>query len=381
MPPRKIRGHWYADFRAEGIRYRQRSPVDTRQGAAAFEAQLRDRVLRTGSIAQPLHVVVPTLAAFSKRWMAEHVQRQNRHMEQGTKATALRLHLLPVLGRERLDAIRASAVMQLKSTLVDKGLSPKSVKNYLGVLRSCLAYAAKCEVITSIPPFPDVDIGDPEHRDLSHEEQEALILAAAANPLLERLVRFKMNTGMRFSALVGLRWSDINVAERVVLIQRSNVRGHVVERTKNRHAQLLPLNDAALELLAELPRTAVGEVFTFRGQPVRYQTAYRWLAIACKTAGLPASIGWHALRHTNATELLNAGVPIEVVSVLLGHSSADITRRVYARYRSPILHDAVARLATTRSWARGGHTSASKTEVLRQPMTDSSLEIAKTSTG
>lgn len=284
-------------------------------------------------------------------------------------------------GRERLDAIRASAVMQLKSTMVDKGLSAKSVKNYLGILRGCLSYAVKCEVIATVPPFPEVDVGDPRHRDLSPEQQESLLAAVAANPLLECLVRFKMNTGMRFSALVGLRWSDVNFAERVVLIQRSDVRGHVVERTKNRHAQLLPLNDAALELLAGLPRTPDGEVFTFRGQPVCYQTAYRWLASACKTAGLPASIGWHALRHTNATELLNAGVPIEVVSVLLGHSSTDITRRVYARYRSPLLHEAVAQLAARRSWARGGHTSPPTTDEPRQTAADSSLKIAKTSIG
>jgi integrase len=72
-----------------------------------------------------------------------------------------------------------------------------------------------------------------------------------------------------------------------------------------------------------------GFVFaTKTGEPVDPRNIQRSVHIACKKAGLPA-VSPHTLRHSAATTMLEAGIPIHVVSRQLGHSSINVTVDVY----------------------------------------------------
>ena len=63
---------------------------------------------------------------------------------------------------------------------------------------------------------------------------------------------------------------------------------------------------------------------------------------ACKKAGLPV-LQWHALRHSFASQLAMAGVPLRAVQVLMGHSTVEMTSR-YAHLAPTVLVDAVGKL-------------------------------------
>ena len=83
----------------------------------------------------------------------------------------------------------------------------------------------------------------------------------------------------------------------------------------------------------------------------------RVLPRACRLAGL-RSVQWHVLRHSFASQLVMAAVPLKVVQELLGHSTIEMTMR-YAHLAPDAKIDAVAVLdEPARSWQRGRHTGS-----------------------
>ena len=90
-----------------------------------------------------------------------------------------------------------------------------------------------------------------------------------------------------------------------------------------------------------------GLVFTTElGTPRDPRGALRALKSAAKKAGLPESVGLHTLRHSAASTMLAAGVPLKVVSDVLGHSSISVTGDIYGHVAPEVAADALAKLDT-----------------------------------
>ena len=111
---------------------------------------------------------------------------------------------------------------------------------------------------------------------------------------------------------------------------------------------MLPLNKAALQALEDL-KTAPGYstngfiIHTKDGKPVLPRTFEQMLGLMCKAAGI-REIGAHSLRHTYATRLFEKRVDIKIISELLGHSSTEITYRVYIHVIDALKENAVQAL-------------------------------------
>lgn len=88
------------------------------------------------------------------------------------------------------------------------------------------------------------------------------------------------------------------------------------------------------------------------GEPCEPRNALRALTVAAKSAGLDR-VGLHTLRHSAASVMLSNGVPITVVSQLLGHSGISITVDVYGHVSPEISRDAFNVLVTALDAARG----------------------------
>ena len=116
----------------------------------------------------------------------------------------------------------------------------------------------------------------------------------------------------------------------------------------NKSRRTIPLNKAAIQALEDLkeqpgynPRgfiihTAGGKAFS----PRNYE---QQLGNMCKAAGI-RKIGVHALRHTYATRLFEKGVDVKIISELLGHSSTEITYRIYIHVIEKLKESAVQAL-------------------------------------
>jgi site-specific recombinase XerD len=143
-----------------------------------------------------------------------------------------------------------------------------------------------------------------------------------------------LNTGLRMSSMYELTWEEVDLPLRLLHIPR----------TKNEEPLYLPLNDDAIEALSALLKRGNGMGPVIRnceGTPLT--GCYFWFIPAVREAGI-SDFKWHDLRHTFASRLRQAGVPLETIAELLGHKSLSMTKR-YAHLAAEHLYDAVQRLS------------------------------------
>ena len=145
--------------------------------------------------------------------------------------STLRVHLVPFFGERPLEAIDVSLVEEFIFTELERGKAPKSVRNYLGLLHSILAYGMKrgwCEGNpVALVEKPRLD-SDADIRFLTLDELEAILAATPSTPLgrTDRLVFLTAAmTGMRRGEVVAIRWQDIDWDHRQIRVRRSFTRG------------------------------------------------------------------------------------------------------------------------------------------------------------
>jgi integrase len=341
MAARKIKKTWWVDFQAYRKRYRYRSPANTREGAQAFEARLRNELATFGEIRSlkpkaAERPPAPTLTDFVPRWMDGYVIPNNRPKEQGQKRATLNHHLLPVFGKLRLDQITPERIELYKGAKQKEGLHPKTINNQLVILHKLLVTAKEWSLIESVPHTKQLKAPDPPFRHLSKSDTEKLIVAIPDEPWRSMVV-LAARTGMRYSELSGLQWEDVDLERGSITVRRSLVEGEM-GNTKNNRIRHIPLTPDALAALQGLPHVP-GHVFLFHKAPVLYKTARLKLEDYCRLAGVPR-ITWHDLRHTFASQLAASSAPILAVQKLMGHADIKMTMR-YSHLEPDVLRDVV----------------------------------------
>ncbi len=263
----------------------------------------------------------------------------------------------PVIGHHRLAKLNKAHVQQLAAVLAERyPRSPRTRASTLVLLRSALRWA----VPDLIPHNPAEGVKGPKSAkgdvdDTLTASQAKAVLAAAEDSHGEAMIWLAVTYGLRLGELLGLRWSDI--ADDELTVRRSTTKSDAGHRT-------VPLLPEAKAMLAKHRRsqrvTALdGAVFLSQhGRPASRTSAYRyWNAVLVK-AGIPhlcrncgsdepcsTSIRrFHSSRHTAATLLLEAGVPLEVVSAILGHANIQITADIYAKVRADLKRKGLDRL-------------------------------------
>ncbi len=179
----------------------------------------------------------------------------------------------------------------------------------------------------------------PEFDFLDFDEAGRLLDASEPEPGWHAMILLGMRTGMRQGELLALRWEDVDLVARRLLVRQAYVRG-VIGTPKNGKGRVIPLSrDAIITLKAH--RHLRGEyVFCQEdGSLLTKGMCKHPLWRACRRASL-RRIGWHCLRHTFASHLAMRGKPLKVIQELLGHSTIEMTMR-YA-HLAPVVHqDAV----------------------------------------
>ncbi len=248
----------------------------------------------------------------------------------------VRLHLKPTIGCVRLDRLNALQVQSVYGRKLEGGLSPRSVQIIHATLHKALKQAVGWTLIprnvseAATPPRPS-------RREIVplSQEQTRMLLEAAKGDELHAFYVLAVTTGMRNGELLGLQWKDLSFADRTLRVRRTVFNG-VISPPKtlagNRTIGLSGLAVAALEN----HRLAAGKqdcewVFPSRkGTPLSVHNVHNrsWKPLL-ERASLPSSTRMHDLRHTCATLLLSNGVPVKVVSEMLGHGDVAITLAVY----------------------------------------------------
>lgn len=206
-------------------------------------------------------------------------------------------------------------------TPAGKPLSQNSQSSYYNKIRAALREAVKEEIINRNPAeaVEGIKPGEPEREFLTYEELQAMAKAECDIDILKR--------GFLFSALTGLRWSDVN---KLIWseVQHSKEVGHYIRfrQKKTKGAETLPISEDAVKLLGERGKP---EERVFMG--LKYSS---WHNIKLQQwalrAGVTKTISFHCARHTYATLQLTLGTDIYTVSKLLGHKDLKTTQ-IYAK--------------------------------------------------
>lgn len=270
---------------------------------------------------------VPTLQDFAQRFLDGHA-RANQQKPSGvaSKDSILRVHLIPMLGSKRLDAITTEDVQRLKSHLSER--APKTVNNVLTVLSVLLKQAVDWQVIAQTPcTIRLLSTSKPKMGFYDFDEYEQLVCAAKAlDSQAYLIVLLGGEAGLRCGEIIALEWSDVDLGKRQLCVQRSEWRGHVTV-PKGGRLRYVPMTVRLAVALREYRHVGVGRVICQRdGVPLTQDMVGDHVRRAARRAQIVTS-GVHRLRHTFCSHLAMRGAPARAIQELAGHQDLTTTQR------------------------------------------------------
>ncbi len=294
--------------------------------------------LRLGSYGRRKEV--PKLSEFKQEFMDNYSRVNNEPSEVKSKETHFRKHLLPELGKMRLDEIGVRDLERFKRIKQDEEYNPTTINKILQTLRKTLNVAQEWEIIDRVPKFKKLKEPEPVFDFLEFWEADSLI--ASAEKEWRAMIVIALKCGMRPGELHALRWDDIdfNRTTPLVHVRRSISREGRIGPPKNSRSRVLPLCDDAVEaLIAHKHKNGIWVFCDENGGPLRDNKCKHPLKRACNEAGL-RQISWYTMRHTFASHLVMRGAPIVTVQELMGHATIQMTMR-YAHLSQDVKIDAV----------------------------------------
>jgi integrase len=308
----------------------------TRRLANNFAATVEADKLR-GEWIDPRSAKV-TLKEYAEQWRTARVHRSST---QAQVETHLRRHVYPHLGDRRLGSIRPSEVqawVQQRS----QELAPTTVVVIFRYVASIFRSAVADRIIPR-SPCEAVKLPRAQRpRVVPLETVQVLALAEAIDPRYLALVLLGAGAGLRQGEAFGLTVDRVDflgrrleVTRQLLLLPREAPKLAPPKTPASRRS--IPLGKVVVdELAAHLARWPAGEegfIFTDdQGRPIsrtRFST-YVWRPAVGAAEGVPAGVGFHALRHYYASLLISAGESVKVVQERLGHANASETLDTYS---------------------------------------------------
>ncbi len=252
-------------------------------------------------------------------------------------------HLLPAFAGNA--DIHEEDVQQFVFAKLDEGLSQKSVKDILIVLKMVLRFGVKYNLIA----HRQIDIRFPTER----ERQEVEVLSKANQGKIMEFVKSNftfqnlgiyicLSAGLRIGEVCALTWDDIDAEQGVIYvnktIQRIYLVGEIEKRTeviidtpKSKNSiREIPMTRDLLRIIKPLKKVVNGSfyVLTNSAAPTEPRTYRNYYKRLMKQLDIPA-LKFHGLRHSFATRCIESNCDYKTVSVLLGHSNISTTLNLY----------------------------------------------------
>lgn len=368
----------------EGCVFRKRADlwgayIETEDGKRKyFYAKTQQKVLEKLDAAREEKrrgtlVIAPqqTVAQYLAYWLEHTVKDTVRPRTYGRYEEIVRLHIVPVFGKVKLQALTPQHVQTLKSQKLKQGLSATTVSAIQDMLHKALDDAMKmglvarnvCEVVS--PPRKQ----HKEIHPLTAEQSRRLLDAAKGHPQ-EALFVLALATGMRRGELLGLKWQDIDFTGNVLYVRRalSRLPTQMGRERGDLYIEAEPKTRSSRRSIA-LPQFAVEALkqHRIRQEEMRRAAGDAWedhdyvfcnplgthldpgygvltqLKLLLKKAGLP-DVRFHDLRHSAATLLLSKGVHPKVVQEILGHSEISMTMDIYSHVLPTMQREAMDKL-------------------------------------
>ena len=252
-------------------------------------------------------------------------------------------HLLPEFGNQHTITEDEAQAFVFKK--LENGLSKKTIKDMLIVLKMVLKFGAKHKWLV-YQPF---DIQFPTERKqqqlevLSKTQQKTIMQYIKNNFTFRNLgVYLCLSTGMRIGEVCALTWEDIDIANGVIHINKTiqriyNIDEHTrkteliidTPKTKNSHREI-PISSDLLKLVKPFKNIVNSSfyVLTNEATPTEPRTYRNYYNNLMEEIGMP-KLKFHGLRHSFATRCIESNCDYKTVSVLLGHANISTTLNLY----------------------------------------------------
>jgi integrase/recombinase XerD len=269
---------------------------------------------------------------FAEKYLS-HLYSRNRRagtLEHNYTSIRFFLEFLKAKGIACIEAVSRKDILAFVEHEQDRGMKPISVHGRLSSVKAFLRYLMEDGVVRYevLSKSISVKVPDALPKAIDPEDVKALlsVIDGIRGIRNRAMILMLLRTGMRIGELLALRMEDIDLKEQKVFLYEARKTG--VGRVVYFSA------DAKEALVAWLEKKDPREDVLFYGQAnlcLTYAGARAMFVRYLEKAGLPhKGYTLHCLRHTFASELLNAGMRLECLQPLLGHTSVEVTRR-YAR--------------------------------------------------
>ena len=343
VKPRKDRniisreGKWYLDFTYRGKRIREFGGY-TKDQARNTLAKLRiEKLDEKLGFKKPENQAPVLFEKFADEFLEVYAKQNKRSWKRDEiSLNNLKDHfkgdMLGDVGPEKVERYKAKRKTEV---------SPSTVNRELACLKTLFAKALEWgriekNTVRAVKKFKE---NNARERILTTEEARRLIESASAS--IRPVLIIALNTGMRRTEILSLKWANVDL-----------VRGYIfIEDSKSGKSRKIPMNSAVSSAFMQLPHVAE-YVFYNPETNAAVKDIKNAFHAACRKAKKdpndendPGIVGLrlHDLRHTAATKMIEAGVDLVTVSKILGHASIQMTMR-YAHPTPENMRRAVDRL-------------------------------------
>ena len=288
-------------------------------------------------------------------------------------------HVNPRIGHYPIAKLTDTIIQEeLINDIINDGFSLSTAKKAYDAVNGYLKYAQYKQFIAihpmtmmkppKAPSDGSVDLAPKEVEPLTDIEMAKFVHAAklqyttgAPRFPMGYAALFILNTGLRVGEAVAVTWNDIDFSTNTLSITKNLVR--VKARDKDgkttgggvailqdspktkKSRRTVPLNKAAIEI-ARYMQSCPGYdpdgfiIHSKYGKPISASSLDRCIEKICKAAGI-RKISAHTLRHTFATKLFEKKVDVKIISEILGHTSTEVTYRIYIHVIEQLKREAI----------------------------------------
>lgn len=286
-----------------------------------------------------IHKTIREIAAAWKEYKRPYVKQSTM----AAYVLILENHIIPTFGED--NSLPEQSVQAFVLHKIESGLSTKSVKDILIVLKMVMKFGVKKEWMTyyewdiKYPPSSENKVLDvlsvTNHRKILNHIQSHFTFMGLG-------IYISLSTGLRIGEICALKWSDINVTDGILTVNRTIERIYIIEG-KKKHTELvintpktknscreIPMNKELLGMLKPLKKVVNDDYYILTNderptEPRTYRNYYKRLM---EKLDIP-KLKYHGLRHSFATRCIEVGCDYKTVSVLLGHSNISTTLNLY----------------------------------------------------
>ena len=268
------------------------------------------------------------------------------YVKQSTMAAyvlILNSHIIPYFGDS--DSLNEKEVQAFVLQKMEEGLSIKSVKDILVVLKMVMMFGVKNE-------WMDYYKWDIKYPTTSTNKELEVLTVASHKKILNHIqnnfsfaglgIYISLCAGLRIGEVCALKWGDINTVDGTITVNRTIERIYFIDGTK-KHTELvintpktqnsrrvIPMTKELLAMMKPLKKVVNEDfyILTNGEHPTEPRTYRSYYARLMEKLGIP-KLKYHGLRHSFATRCIEAGCDYKTVSVLLGHANISTTLNLY----------------------------------------------------